>query len=449
MSGPPLDLKTFDYHDYRQLGPMIEYYGSGHQLAVACTQAGRPLAESTVNLWRKRLGLPIPNEAYRTRGGDIEVAPPVEQQPGQPIPVATPPLTPEEAVERDRTVSRLNAEVRELRKKYQIACATGNLHEDILKTTREVMGKIEPARVNPPKVGAGHTEEDAILAWADWHGGEIIDYDVMQGYNAYDPDIMRRRAQYTVDHTLEILFDCHRGTTFGTLYVFDLGDGINGDRLPEQMSTNALPVFEAMRMVVEVKSRALTELSSHIPVVYICVPGNHGRRAEKMQWKLPTETADWLMGEMIADRTSTNERVQCIIPKSWTTGVTVRGQNHVLNHGFTSAKGGFGGISWYSFQRADGQKTAVEAAHGKRVHHRWYGHIHQAATIPMTDGEGEQHIVGSLKGGDEYALEGLNRFSEPTQKLVGCHDQYGVTWRYQLNVRHADETPSRYEEIVA
>jgi hypothetical protein len=358
------------------------------------------------------------------------------------------PVDPESAVEQDRLELRLKSELTDLRRKYSIACATGNLYEDILAVAREVMGKVKPSVVPAPKIGASNTHEDAMLAWADWHGGEVVDYDVMLGYNAYNPTIMCRRAQYTVDHTLSILYDTQRGTTFDRLYVIDLGDSINGDHLPEQMATNALPVFEAMRMVTAVKSQALTELSAHIPVTYIIVPGNHGRRGQKMQWKLPTETADWLIGEMIADRVRGNDRIECVIPKAWTAGLTVRGQNHVLNHGFTAAKGGFGGISWYSFQRADGQKTATEAAHGKRVHHRWYGHIHQKAEIPMTDGEGEQHIIGSLKGGDEYALEGLNRYSDAVQKLVGCHDEYGVTWRYPLNVSHGDEKPSRYEELL-
>ena len=405
------------YQDPEWLLPAIEKYG----VRGAARQCG--VNHTTILMWRDKLGLVVP-----------------ESEPE--------PLTPEEAVGHDRELLRLRTELSDLRRKYHIACETGNLHDDIREIAREVFGRTTPTKVHPPKIGTGATHEDAILAWADWHGGEIVDADVMQGYNAYDPTIMCRRAQYTVDHTLDILFGCHQGTTFQTLYVFDLGDSINGDHLPEQMATNALPVFEAMRMVTAVKSQALTELSAHIPVVYIAVPGNHGRRAQKMQWKLPTETADWLIGEMIADRVRDNERIECIIPKSWTAGITVRGCNHALNHGFTSAKGGFGGISWYSFQRADGQRTAIEAAHGKRVHHRWYGHIHQQATIPMTDGEGEQHIVGSLKGGDEYALEGLNRYSEPAQKLVGCHDVYGMTWRYPLNVAHADETPSRYEEII-
>jgi len=251
-----------------------------------------------------------------------------------------------------------------------------------------------------------------------------------------------------VDHTLNILFDHQTGTTFETLYVFDLGDSINGDLRPEQAATNALPVFESMRLVTAVKVQALTELSAHIPVVYISVPGNHGRRSQKMHFKQPTETADWLIAQMIADQTSGNERITCMIPKSWSVGVTIRSHNYALNHGFSSAKGGYGGISWYSFQRADGKKTAIEAAHGKYVHYRFYGHIHQEAEIPKTDGTGEQHIIGSMKGGDEYAFEGLNAYSDPMQKLVGCHDSYGITWRYPLSVGRGDGETSRYEHLL-
>lgn len=433
----PHDLLTFNVHDPAQLQAMREWAGwSWGELARRMTQAGRRFTDSGLSQCGRQLGLPSKGDALAGK----ECTPPVV--------AASASVSPEQAVDRDREVMRLKGELQDLRRKYAVACATGNLHEDLLSVAREVFGRTNPTEVAPVHVGSGETHEDAIVAWADWHGDEVVDYDVMLGYNAYNPQIMCRRAQYTVDHTLSILFDCHRGTTFGHLHVFDLGDSITGDLLDEQAMTNALPIFEAMRLVAMVKSQALTELSAHLPVTYIAVPGNHGRRSPKMQWKLPTETADWLIGEMIADRVRGNERIECIIPRAWTAGVTIRGQNHVLNHGYTAAKGGYGGISWYSFQRADGQKTAIEAAHGKRVHHRWYGHIHQQAQIPMTDGEGEQHIIGSLKGGDEYALEGLNRYSAPAQKLVGCHDEYGVTWRYPLDVGHADDTVSRYETLL-
>lgn len=359
-----------------------------------------------------------------------------------------PEVEPAEQVEADKAEARIAAELSDLKRKYAVALKSSNLHDDILEVAREVMGKVTPTKVCPPKIGSGKTTEDAILGWADWQGGEVVDRDVMLGYNAYDPVIMARRAQYTVDHTLEILFGIHIGTTFERLWVFDLGDSINGDLLDEAKATNALPVFESMRMVAKMRAVALTELASYIPVSYVAVPGNHGRRSPKMAWKQPTETADWLIAEMIGDLTAGNERVSVASPKAWTVGVTVRGWNHSLNHGYSAAKGGYGGIPWYAFQRTDGKLTALEAAHGKRVHYRWYGHVHQKAELPMMDGEGDQFIIGSLMGGDEFALGGLSAYADPVQKLVGCHEKHGATWRYPLDVKHADETPSRYEELL-
>ena len=357
-------------------------------------------------------------------------------------------LPPEEENEHDRELIRVKDELAKLKRKYDVSCKTENLYADVLEQARAVMSTPYRAKLATPHVGRGNTAEDAILAWADWHAGEVVDYDVMQGFNAYDPAIMCRRAQYTVDHTLSVLFDCHAGTTFEHLWVFGLGDDVTGDLLDEAKATNAMGVFESMRLVAHIRARALTELSAHIPVTYVGVPGNHPRRAPKMQWKLPTENGDWLIAQMIGDLTAGNPRVSVVAPKAWTAGVTVRGWNHSLNHGYSAARGGYGGIPWYSFQRTDGKLTALNSAHGKRVHFRWYGHVHQRAELPAMDGEGEQFIVGSLMGGNEYALEALSAYADPVQRLVGCHEKHGVTWRYPLNVKHADETPSRYEDLL-
>jgi hypothetical protein len=200
-----------------------------------------------------------------------------------------------------------------------------------------------------------------------------------------------------------------------------------------------------MAMVADVKSRALCELATHIPVIYIAVPGNHGRRFPKMAWKLPTETADWLIYHMIKIRCELNPRITCVIPKAWTTVVNIRGHNHSLNHGYAAAKGGYGGISFYAFMRKDGLNTAIEASQGKYIDYRWYGHIHQDAKLPKMGGRGEQFIIHSLKGGDEYAYNELSSNADPGQYLAGCHEKRGVTWRYPLQVIDNDEGVSRYE----
>ena len=74
--------------------------------------------------------------------------------------------------------------------------------------------------------------------------------------------------------------------------------------------------------------------------------------------------------------------------------------------------------------------------------------MHEAfpALVPKLDRLGRP--VGSLKGGDEYALNELGEYGDPVQKLVGCHEKYGVSWRLPLNVNEFDDTPSRYEDAI-
>jgi len=392
-----------------------------------------------------RLG--VAQETLRRWAAENEVELPQGGRPASPV-------SGEEAFDQRTKEQKLVDEIANLRKELTAAARVSNLLEDVLCEARDCFSQpFQPVlREKPaaPRVGKVVGEEDAILALADWHGGEVVNETIMHGWNRYNPVIMARRAQYAVDWTVKLLLEHHTGTRFETLYVFHLGDSINGDHLEEQLATNARPVFESMRITANLQAACLMDLARYFDhVVYIPVPGNHGRRGKKMQWKLPTETADWLISTMVADRVALQENVTVHVPQEWTIGVEIRGHHHALNHGTTAASGGFGGISWYSFQRADGQLTAIESAHGIHVDARWYGHIHQKAEVPMMDGEGEQFIVGSLKGGDEYALEGLRRFSPASQKLVGCHEDHPVSFRYPLSVWRADDTPSRYEELVA
>jgi hypothetical protein len=87
--------------------------------------------------------------------------------------VAAPDLPPEEAHAHDLEVQRLKDDLTTLRRKYNVACKHENLYQDVLDVAREVMSKTPPAKVLPPRIGKGDTNEDAILTWADWHGGEI------------------------------------------------------------------------------------------------------------------------------------------------------------------------------------------------------------------------------------------------------------------------------------
>lgn len=353
-----------------------------------------------------------------------------------------------EQIARDLKLERINAELRDVRAKYDAVVKRSALHEAVLETVRDAVPIFRSPEIVAPHVSKTASVEDAILGWADAHGGERVSYEVMGGLNCYDPAVTCRRLQYTVDKTIGYLFGNLAGTRFEHLHVFDLGDNIAGNRLDDNKATNALGVFQSCVFMAEIKARALAELSAYLPVDYWPVPGNHGRLTEKMPWKQPSETADWLIASLIEIHMRGNDRVTVHVPTAWSAVVSVRGHNHWLNHGYAAAKGGNGGIPWYAYMRRDGKWTAIEGAKGERIRYRWYGHIHTQAEIPKMGGSGEQFIVGSLKGGDEYALNELGEYGDPVQKLVGCSEKYGTTWRLPLDVRHGDETPSRYEDAI-
>lgn len=355
-----------------------------------------------------------------------------------------------ELVEEDKQVARWKSRALAAERKYNRLLKQTVVHEAILEEVRDHIPRFKRPKIQAPRVKPSNSNHDAILGWADGHGGEVVDLEVMQGLNHYDLSVYCRRMQATVDTTIDLLFEHHKGTTFERLYVFDLGDSVPGDLLDDNKATNALGFFESVAFVAAVKAAALTELSAYLPVVYIAVPGNHGRRGTKMPWKQPTETADWLIASMVQLHTAGNDRIECIVPKSWSAVVEVRGHSHFLNHGYAAAKGGHGGIPWYAYLRRDGKMTAIESGQRQKIDCRWYGHIHTSAEIPKMGGSGRLFIVGSLKGGDEYALNELSEYSAPEQLLVGAHAKrrYGVSFRYPLEVDEADDKPSRYEELI-
>jgi hypothetical protein len=297
----------------------------------------------------------------------------------------------------------------------------------------------------------GKTHESAVLAFADWHADEVVSLEVMEGLGESNPYIIGRRAQTCADSSLTLMFDHHSGTTFDEFVVLDVGDGITGSLHEENKYTNALPPFAAMTMVAELKSRVLIDIAAHVPAVrFFGVPGNHWRYTKQVNWKMPTETSDWLIYHMMSLRLREHENIEVVYPKAWSHVVDIKGHGFSLNHGYADAKGGFGGISWYTQQRADAKRTAIDQRLDRMVNYRVYGHIHNEAIIGRI-GKGQIITVPSLKGGDEYAKEGLaGSYSDPGQMLWGVHKDRGKTWTYSpLSVTDNDKAAEcRYDDVI-
>lgn len=363
----------------------------------------------------------------------VEMFPPLPRGPKK---EALAPVT----IEADIETRRLKKRIAELESNYKALLTRKQIVEEIREYAETLPKPTVPEPPPPPNAPSGSTEV-ALLRLADWHADEYVDATIMEGLNRLDPAIVAKRVQYCADRTRSICFNRFQGTLFEAVYVHALGDWITGALHEENRFTNTMHPFVAMVFVSDLWVRLITDLASWFPKVVVrAVPGNHWRYLKKVAYKMPTETSDWLIFQMVKARVSDLSNVHIDAPAAWSLVSEVAGWNFSLNHGYTDARGGYGGISYYSLTRSDAKRTAIDARLERIVHYRDYGHIHNEAKLPRP-ASGHVTIVPSLKGGDEYAKEGMGgTYSDPGQLLSIVNRQHGEWATMRLDVAGYDDS---------
>lgn len=357
----------------------------------------------------------------------------------------------EEKIERDRTIHDLRAKNRELQTKYDRSIADQNIYSRLAREGAAVLDPIAPLCEPPVSVGAKRSIRQALVYnWADWHVERQFSADQMDGLNWYDPPTCLRRAACATDKVLMFAGLTDR-IAYHTLYIHDFGDNCQNWLHEDDAPTNAMPPLKAARFACELKAACLRDLAPHFErIVFRGVPGNHGRTTKKVAWNLPTQNLDWLVYQWLRDKCRDLTNVTFELADTWSMTADVEGWGFFLNHGTTDAKGGFGGISWYSDQRSDTKRTAIDVKLGRRVLVRQYGHLHTEADTPRAAGNGRIRHEPSLMGGDPFALEGMSgTFSEPAQSLLEVHAEEGLVAERTLDVRKYDlERDCRYDALL-
>lgn len=361
------------------------------------------------------------------------------------------PLTTEEKVERDREVSRLREQLSETNRRYNTALKEQNVFERLLDEGTHALIPVAPACPPPAHPDREKVTRQALqLSWADWHVDATVSYEIMEGLNWYDPAVALRRVECCVDKTL-LIADLNDRIDYHVLYVHDLGDNVENEHHEDAKSTNSMTPMKAARFAAELKAVALRDLAARFErVVYRGIPGNHGRTKQKMPWRLPTENFDWLIYQWVKVLCRDLPNVEFELVDAWSQTCEVEGWGWFLNHGTTDAKGGFGGVSWYSLIKSDTKRTAMDVKLNRKVLAREYGHLHQEANVERAGGNGRIFINPSLKGGDEFPKEGMSgTYSEPGQVLRSVHQREGIVAEYPLNIRQYDlNEECRYDALL-
>ena len=361
-------------------------------------------------------------------------------------PVAPP--EPEEVVEHDptdpalrkaeRRVVALGDEVRQLRLKLRHSDRKDGI---VLELAEQLESFVEPmlaplSVLTNTNIERKQEPVDAVVTLSDQHADRVVRTAGSWGLERYDFNVYRARLfewAKTIGRYCSVHLPNYK---FETLWVWHLGDAVNGDIHNMKHRNHFGNSMVASLAIGDAQSEALAYLSQFFErIAVVCVPGNHGRTTQKVEWEDPFDNFDYLVAKTMKLRLDNNDKVEIFTPRAWSAFVEVRGHLWNLNHGH-GVKGVMG-IPWYGFERREGRVQRLATFNNRPVDYFAYGHFHTPMTRPS--GRGKAVHSGAWYFTDEYALNQLAVGNTPEQTLLVFSERFGRQMEIPLMVRDEEK----------
>lgn len=321
-----------------------------------------------------------------------------------------PTAQPVEVVEVSRE-EQLDQENRELRSRLAAQRKQTVREERVTSAIEQAVLSVRPARtkltVSRPKPDkkARHRH---LLVLSDWHGGERVEREQVNGLNSYSWDIMLQRVDEVIDATLSHKEHSPSLTGLDVLLVGDMCSGSNHEELAV---TNEFPLAEQGVRVGHVIADTIERLAPHYGNVRVgSVVGNHPRLVKKPAAKNVHDNMDWVASLIAKERLRHVENVDVTVGGHalfW----EIAGLTLYVWHG-DGIRSSMPGVPWGGVMR---RTNEIRRAHSDRRIDGWvYGHFHQCNVMADLGLFGN----GALKGTDEYSLKAFGGGSKPSQLLL-------------------------------
>lgn len=284
-----------------------------------------------------------------------------------------------------------------------------------------------------PTPDGRHERIVPVLLSSDFHVGEVIFPDQLDGINAYDVPTFRKRYQQLIDATSEIgkSWIGHRSCP-GIVYVRG-GDTISGDIHAELRETNALTAHQQLIEAVEQESAGIRHLADTFGAVFVpSIPGNHGRITIKPVAKQYAATNyDTVIAEMLRREFRDDDRVSFLTPASGDALFPILGWQFLFTHGDRmGSRGGQGFIGPMATIIRGLRKLRDEQSRiGRPIDYVGHGHFHTTGNPYETD-----FANGSLCGFNEFAHSIRAAPEPPQQWLFAVHGRWGVRERLPVKL---------------
>lgn len=350
--------------------------------------------------------------------------------------------SPAEIVSLERKLDRVQKENAALRKQLSTGIAHANLLEDIAALVSPLADEYPKAvaRAHEHMIDASDRESkpvEIIVYLTDWHTGEVINPEDVQGSNEYNIQVEAERVEHVAVVTEK--WRRHYARMFGVSRInyAILGDMVNnaGTLHPDQSVDYAGALVQALDASLLMFQAIRPSVDSESDVRVITTRGgNHGRsnkgkmisgpRAAQTSW-------DGVAYEHLA-ALYRGADIEWHMSRAYSAVVDVAGQTFWMAHG-DAIKGGGGSLSIPAYGAKRHSDAAVMAsvldairrsAPDVIVQHVRCGHFHEEVLIRLPTGSFK--ICPSIKGTSAWELDTLGKVSAPECMIEVVHPDHGI-----------------------
>lgn len=256
---------------------------------------------------------------------------------------------------------------------------------------------------------------------SDWHVGEVIQKDEMEGFNEFNYQVAEDRIFGIVASFLNWVEVQRKIYNISTVSVLGLGDWVSGNIHAELLATNEFPLPVQTAKAGLLLGEVLVRLSPHFDEVNVDEVGadNHGRLQPKPQAKQKATNSMSFLVHTIANQYSAKQGNIHVTEAGGIKMVTeIAKHSFLMEHGDTVKA--YMGIPYYGMNRERGREAMKRMGTDKAFNYMALGHWHVPGFV-----EGSVIVNGSLSGTSEFD-HSVGRHAKPAQVAFMVHPKYGV-----------------------
>ena len=261
----------------------------------------------------------------------------------------------------------------------------------------------------------------AAVVLSDWHIGEVIEENEVEGFGKYNFAIAQARIFRILDSFIKWIHVQRTGYAIDDLAVITEGDFISGDIHDELIATNEFPVPVQTAKAGLLLGESISRLAAHFNkvIVYAVGADNHSRLQRKPRFKQRYESGlSYLVNHIARCYLEKHENVTFQAATGIKMIASIAGWKFLCEHGDTVKS--WMGIPYYGLERSRAREAVKRMGTSSDFNYYVIGHWHVPAII-----SGNIIVNGSLSGTSEFD-HAAGRHARPAQVAFLVSRSHGV-----------------------